>query len=101
MTVALEGIGLVGADSAAAMWSARWSASPSANVVRQGLRHDPRGDCVRRYVEEPAGVDDDVVREPWLLPRAQREALGYPAPIVDQDARRGVSGRPGPQPDEG
>jgi deoxyribodipyrimidine photo-lyase len=60
----------------------------SYNVVLQARRHDPRGAYVRRYVEELAGVDEAYVHEPWLLPEDQREALGYPAPIVDQDDAR-------------
>ena len=58
------------------------------NVVLQARRHDPRGAYVRRYVEELAGLDDAYVHEPWLLPQAEFEALGYPAPIVDQDEAR-------------
>ena len=60
----------------------------SYNVVTQARRHDPKGHYVRRYVEELAGLDDAYVHEPWLLPEDQREALGYPAPIVDQDEAR-------------
>ncbi len=58
------------------------------NVVLQARRHDPRGVYVRRYVEELAGLDDAYLHEPWLLPDDERDKLGYPAPIVDQqDAR--------------
>jgi deoxyribodipyrimidine photo-lyase len=28
------------------------------------------------------------VHEPWLLPEEQRQALGYPPPLVDQDEAR-------------
>jgi deoxyribodipyrimidine photo-lyase len=60
----------------------------SYNVVLQARRHDPRGDYVRRYVGELAGLDDAYLQEPWLLPEDERDKLGYPAPIVDQaDAR--------------
>jgi deoxyribodipyrimidine photo-lyase len=55
------------------------------NVVLQARRHDPRGAYVRRYVEELADVDVAYVHEPWLLPEDEFAALGYPAPIVDQD----------------
>jgi deoxyribodipyrimidine photo-lyase len=58
------------------------------NVVLQGRRHDPTGTYVRRYVEELAGLDDAYLHEPWLLPEAEREKLGYPAPLVDQDDAR-------------
>jgi len=54
------------------------------NVTLQARRHDPRGAYVRRYVQELADVDDGYVHEPWLLPEDDFAALGYPAPIVDQ-----------------
>jgi deoxyribodipyrimidine photo-lyase len=60
----------------------------SYNVVLQARRHDPRGDYVRRYVGELAGLDDASVHQPWLLPEDERDRLGYPAPIVDQDDAR-------------
>ncbi|HXY28438.1 MAG TPA: deoxyribodipyrimidine photo-lyase [Acidimicrobiales bacterium] len=50
------------------------------NLVRQARRHDPEGIYVRRYVGELAGVSGGAVHEPWLLPAAERRALGYPAP---------------------
>jgi deoxyribodipyrimidine photo-lyase len=58
------------------------------NVVTQAHRHDPGGHYVRRYVEELADLDGAEVHEPWLLPADRRAALGYPAPIVDQDVAR-------------
>jgi len=58
------------------------------NVVLQARRHDPTGAYVRRYVEELADLDDAYLHEPWLLPEGEREKLGYPAPIVDQDRAR-------------
>jgi deoxyribodipyrimidine photo-lyase len=60
----------------------------SYNVVLQARRHDPRGDYVRRYVEELAGLDGAYLHEPWLLPEGERDKLGYPAPIVDQAEAR-------------
>ncbi len=58
------------------------------NVTLQGRRHDPHGAYVRRYVAELADVDEVYLHEPWLLPEDDRERLGYPAPIVDQDEAR-------------
>ncbi len=58
------------------------------NVVLQARRHDPRGNYVRRYVEELEGLDDAYVHEPWLLPEDELAKLGYPSPIVDQDDAR-------------
>ncbi len=50
------------------------------NPTRQGLRFDPRGDYVRRYVPELASVDGKAVHDPDAETRAR---LGYPPPIVD------------------
>jgi deoxyribodipyrimidine photo-lyase len=58
------------------------------NVVTQARRHDPGGRYVRRYVKELADLDGAEVHEPWLLSADRRAALGYPAPIVDQDVAR-------------
>jgi deoxyribodipyrimidine photolyase len=48
------------------------------NLLRQAARFDPDGAYVRRYVEELAGVPGRAVHQPWRLPPAEREALGYP-----------------------
>jgi deoxyribodipyrimidine photo-lyase len=53
------------------------------NPIRQAGRFDPDGDYVRRWVPELAGVEGAAVHEPWRLPESEREATGYPAPIVD------------------
>jgi deoxyribodipyrimidine photo-lyase len=87
---------LVDGDVASNTMNWQWAAGTGTdsrynrtyNVVVQGRRHDPRGTYVRRYVEELAGLDDRFVHEPWLLPDDEREKLGYPAPIVDQDDAR-------------
>ncbi len=47
------------------------------NPTRQALRFDPRGEYVRRYVPELAGVEGSAVHEPWKLD------VSYPQPIVD------------------
>ncbi|HTW01108.1 MAG TPA: deoxyribodipyrimidine photo-lyase [Streptosporangiaceae bacterium] len=52
------------------------------NPVRQARRFDPRGDYVRRYVPELAGLDGARVHEPWRLPGGQRRRLGYPEPVI-------------------
>ncbi|MFF4650424.1 cryptochrome/photolyase family protein [Streptomyces sp. NPDC001380] len=56
------------------------------NPLVQAKRFDPRGDYVRRWVPELAGVEGAAVHEPWRLPRSRREQLGYPAPVVDPGA---------------
>ena len=50
------------------------------NPTRQGERFDPDGDYVRRYVPELAGIEGRAVHDPGPL---ERDACGYPAPIVD------------------
>ncbi|RPF29308.1 deoxyribodipyrimidine photo-lyase type I [Streptomyces sp. Ag109_G2-6] len=53
------------------------------NPVRQGLRHDPDGRYVHRWVPELAGLPAPRVHEPWKLPAAERACLDYPGPLVD------------------
>ncbi|MBI4913210.1 MAG: deoxyribodipyrimidine photo-lyase [Acidobacteria bacterium] len=53
------------------------------NPVAQGRRFDPRGDYVRRWVPELAGLPPDGIHEPWRAPEHQRARLDYPDPVVD------------------
>jgi deoxyribodipyrimidine photo-lyase len=55
------------------------------NPVTQGLKFDPDGDYVRRYVSELAGLPGAAAHEPWKHPGG---APGYPEPIVDHAAER-------------
>jgi deoxyribodipyrimidine photo-lyase len=52
------------------------------NPVRQSQRFDPRGDYIRRWVPEVAGLHDGRVHEPWRLDAASRRRLGYPERLV-------------------
>lgn len=52
------------------------------NPLRQGDRFDPRGDYVRRYVPELAGIEGPRVHRPWDL-GPERITIDYPEPIVD------------------
>jgi deoxyribodipyrimidine photo-lyase len=56
------------------------------NPISQGLKFDPNGDYVRKYVPELAHIQGAAVHEPWLL--LDGLAHGYPAPIVDHAAER-------------
>ncbi len=53
------------------------------NPVIQAKRYDPRGEYVRRWVPELAGLDAPMVHEPWRLRGPQRAACDYPTPLVD------------------
>ncbi|MEU7066826.1 deoxyribodipyrimidine photo-lyase [Streptomyces sp. NPDC046161] len=53
------------------------------NPVRQGLRYDPEGAYVHRWVPELAGLPAPRVHEPWRLPAAERARYDYPEPVVE------------------
>ncbi|MEV7415590.1 deoxyribodipyrimidine photo-lyase [Streptomyces sp. NPDC089919] len=53
------------------------------NPVRQGLRYDPEGRYVHRWVPELADLPAPLVHQPWKLPAAERARLDYPEPVVD------------------
>ena len=50
------------------------------NPVLQGQKFDPKGDYVRRFVPELAGLSDRHIHKPWTAPTPPAD---YPAPIVD------------------
>lgn len=58
------------------------------NPLAQARRFDPRGDYVRRWVPELAGLKGTAVHQPWKLPGPDRARLDYPDPIVDLDEGR-------------
>ena len=55
------------------------------NPVAQGLRFDPDGAYVRRYVAELRGLPGAAAHEPWAHPLL---AADYPPPVVDHAAER-------------
>ena len=59
------------------------------NPILQGLKFDPNGDYVRKYVPELRHIEGPAVHEPWLL--VDGLAKGYPAPIVDHSDERNES----------
>ena len=94
---------LVDADQAqnAANW--QWVAGSGAdaapyfrifNPVTQGLKFDPDGAYIRRWVPELAKVPTAVIHEPWKAvagsaPRLDlQSARDYPRPIVDHASAR-------------
>ena len=58
------------------------------NPVIQGEKFDPRGEYVRRWVPELAGLPDEWIHKPWLAPVSSLTGTTYPAPIVDHDMAR-------------
>jgi hypothetical protein len=56
------------------------------NPVTQGLRFDPHGDYVRRYVPELAHLAGKAAHEPWK--HADGYAQGYPERVVDHAEER-------------
>jgi deoxyribodipyrimidine photo-lyase len=59
------------------------------NPVTQGMRWDPSGGYVRRWVKELARLPDEYIHAPWTAPLSVRRDAGvelgrtYPRPIVD------------------
>ena len=56
------------------------------NPVLQGLKFDPSGDYVRRWIPELRHIAGPAVHEPWNL--IDGGQYGYPAPIVDHATER-------------
>jgi deoxyribodipyrimidine photo-lyase len=56
------------------------------NPTLQGLKFDPNGDYVRKYIPELRHIDGAAVHEPSLL--VDGLVNGYPAPIVDHSVER-------------
>ena len=59
------------------------------NPILQGLKFDPQGNYVRRYIPELAHIQDGTIHEPWKL--IDGLANGYPAPICDHFLERDES----------
>lgn len=59
------------------------------NPVLQGVKFDPNGDYVRKWVPELRHIPDGSLHEPWNLIDAY--AHGYPQPIVDHAKERDES----------
>ena len=59
------------------------------NPITQGLKFDPRGDYVRRWVPELAHLSGKAAHEPWDAEDGY--AHGYPERIIDHAAERQVA----------
>jgi deoxyribodipyrimidine photo-lyase len=88
---------LVDGDPASNNGGWQWAASTGTdpqpyfrifNPTAQGLRFDPEGEYVRRWVPELRGIAGKRAHEPWdVAPRS----LDYPRPIVDHAQRRALA----------
>ena len=88
---------LVDGDLAANNGGWQWSAGCGTdaapyfrifNPVTQGLKCDPEGAFVRRWVPELRDAPSDCIHEPWTRPLLLSR-YGYAPPIVQHDVQRG------------
>ncbi len=56
------------------------------NPITQGLKFDPEGEYVRKYIPELAHLPANTVHEPWKTSAGYQH--GYPQPIVDHAVER-------------
>jgi deoxyribodipyrimidine photo-lyase len=88
---------LVDADLASNTMGWQWTAGCGAdaapyfrifNPMLQGAKFDPRGEYVRRFVPELAGLPDEHIHQPWEAPSSVLEAAGvrlgdnYPQAVI-------------------
>ncbi|MCW6036494.1 deoxyribodipyrimidine photo-lyase [Spirulina subsalsa FACHB-351] len=81
---------LVDGDLAANNGGWQWSASSGMdpkplrifNPASQAQKFDPEGEYIRQWVRELSSVDSEYLVT-GKIPKSEREACGYPAPIVD------------------
>jgi deoxyribodipyrimidine photo-lyase len=58
------------------------------NPVAQGLKFDPDGAYVQRWLPELAHCPKAFIHEPWKAPKALRNGLDYPDPVVEHALAR-------------
>lgn len=64
------------------------------NPVKNGLEHDEKGDFVRRWVPEIAGLPKPLIHQPWTMTEMERVLYGvelgkdYPMPVVALQGRK-------------
>ncbi len=58
------------------------------NPTSQGKKFDPEGAYVKRWVPELADCPAAFIHEPWNMPKAERNRIDYPEPIVEHALAR-------------
>jgi len=64
------------------------------NPVLQGVKFDPDGAYVRRWLPELANLPNRWIHQPWNMPPPERQRIGlhlgqtYPKPIVNHATAR-------------
>ncbi|MBA8864011.1 deoxyribodipyrimidine photo-lyase [Pantoea agglomerans] len=88
---------LIDGDLAANNGGWQWAASTGTdaapyfrifNPTTQGERFDEKGDFIRHYLPELAGVPDSDIHQPHVWAEKHHKKLDYPAPIVDHKVAR-------------
>jgi deoxyribodipyrimidine photo-lyase len=94
---------LVDADLANNTLGWQWSAGCGAdaapyfrifNPILQGVKFDPDGTYVRRWLPELANLPNHWIHQPWEMPAPERQHIGlhlgqtYPTPIVSHATAR-------------
>jgi deoxyribodipyrimidine photo-lyase len=89
----------IGNNAASWQWVAGCGADAAPyfrifNPVLQGVKFDPQGAYVRKWVPELARLPDQFIHQPWEAPRLVLSAAGvelgrdYPHPVVDHAKAR-------------
>lgn len=78
---------LADADVAINRMGWRLASDRAIDPVLEGLRIDPRGEYIRRWLPELEAVPDEHVHAPWEMPGPVE--IDYPQPIVPVSAARG------------